>query len=93
MMQDTSCFGLNHSTLMTNRLSSEIVTNQLGPSAAQLFIIPAPIMPANSYGSMDEDPLTPLELADLEECKRNIESGQGTLLPKTLSDEEFLASL
>lgn len=93
MMQETSCFGPNHSTLTTDRLSSEIVTNQLGPYAAQLFIIPAPIMPANSYGSMDEDPLTPLELADLEECKRNIESGQGTLLPKTLSDEEFPASL
>lgn len=77
----------------TNRLASEMVTNQLGPHVAQLFIIPAPIIPANSYGPMDEDSLTPLELADLEDCKRNIESGQGTSLPKTLSDEEFLASL
>mgnify|MGYP000932880817 CR=1 FL=1 len=93
MMQDTSCSVPKNSTMMTNRLTTELVSNHLSPYSPHLFIIPAPIIPANSYGPMDDDPLTSLELADLEECRRNIDSGRGTFLPKTLSDEEFLASL
>lgn len=42
---------------------------------------------------VDPDPLTPLELADIEESLTDLRAGRYRIIPKDLSREDFLASL
>ena len=46
----------------------------------------------NRFQPFDEDPLTPEELADLDESYRDLKEGRYKVLSKDLSDEEFLAN-
>lgn len=47
----------------------------------------------NRFEEFDDDPLTPEEMTDLAISYRELAEGKGEILPKEMSDEDFLANL
>lgn len=48
---------------------------------------------SDRFESFDDDPLTAEEMADLSISYRELAEGKGVILPKEMSDEDFLANL
>ena len=48
---------------------------------------------ANFFQTEDDDPLTPEEIADLEESIQDLECGRAEVFPAEMSSEEVLARL
>lgn len=59
-----------------------------------VFTCPSPyqVTITNRFETFDDDPLTPDELADLEESYRDLSEGRYEILSRELSDDEFFAN-
>jgi hypothetical protein len=84
------CFP-RHFEAVPNRDAFGVITNGVAFSRLTDNALFIPVM--RDMLTVEEDPLTAIELADLNESLEDLSCGRVDFLPGSLSDEEFLARL